>query len=51
MKKSILNLGKTLSKNEQQSLTGGWDSNYCVRNKICNNPSHPHYDACGCEPW
>ena len=48
--KNLLNLSgaQKLSKNEQQSINGGWDSNYCVRNKICKQPSHPHYDYCNC---
>ncbi len=46
---SNLNNAKALSKKEQQSVLGGWDSGFCAR--FCPNadPNDWRYDACGCD--
>ena len=49
MKKTAnLKGAKALSKNEQQSVSGGWDSGFCARFCPDANPNDWRYDACHC---
>lgn len=47
--KNLLNLKGTqnLSKTEQQSINGGWDSNYCQRLFVSADCCHPNWAKCG----
>ena len=49
MKKlSRLKSVKTMTKNEQQSVLGGWDSNFCIRFCPGADSSDWRYFACRC---
>jgi hypothetical protein len=45
---SNLNNVKALSKKEQQSVFGGWDSGFCARFCPTADKDDWRYEACGC---
>lgn len=47
--KNLLNLSNTqqLSKKEQRTIKGGWDSGYCDRLFASGDCANPNWEACG----